>query len=131
MTMRLKQSVLLVFGILLVLAGIALQSTGIAVESTAVVALVSAGVVMVIVAVITGFSRQGEVLSDERTKGIGAYGTTYSWVLTLILILAFLWLDFLGLASFDLQGTLLVLLFTMLLSARIFQWYLSRQGDVA
>ena len=129
--MRLKQSVLLVFGILLVLAGIALQSTGIAVESTAVVALVSAGVVMVIVAVITGFSRQDEVISDERTRRIGAYGTTYSWVLTLILILAFLWLDFLGLASFDLQGTLLVLLFTMLLSARIFQWYLSRQGDVA
>ena len=129
--MRLKQSVLLVFGILLVLAGIALQSTGIAVESTAVVALVSAGVVMVIVAVITGFSRQGEVLSDERTKRIGAYGAAYSWALTSVLILAFLWLDFLGLASFDLQGTLLVLLFTMLLSARIFQWYLFRQGDVA
>jgi len=129
--MQLKQSVLLILGILLALAGIALQSTGIAVESTAVVALVSAGVVMVIVAVITGFSRQGEVLSDERTKRIGAYGTTYSWVLTLVLILAFLWLDFLGLASFDLQGTLLVLLFTMLLSARLFQWYLFRQGDVA
>ena len=129
--MQLKQSVLLVFGILLVLAGIALQYTGIAVESTAVVALVSAGVVMVIVAVVTGFSRQGEVLSDERTKRIGAYGTTYSWVLTLVLILTFLWLDFLGLASFNLQGTLLVLLFTMLLSARLFQWYLFRQGDVA
>ncbi len=129
--MQLKQSVLLVLGILLVLAGIALQYAGIAVESTAMVALVSAGVAMVTVAVVTGLRRQDEVLSDERTKRIGAYGTTYSWVLTLVLILAFLWLDFLGLASFNLQGTLFVLLFTMLISARIFQWYLFRQGDVA
>ena len=131
MKMRLKQSVLLVLGILFVLAGIALQYVGIVVKSTAVVALVSAGIVMAIVAVITGSSRQDEVLSDERTKRIGAYGTTYSWVLTLILILAFLWLDLLCPASFNLQGTLLVPLPTMLLSARLFQWYLFRQGDIA
>lgn len=130
MKMRLKQSVLLVLGILFVLAGIALQYVGIVVKSTAVVALVSAGVTIVIVVVIKGLRRQDEVLSDERTKKIGAYGTTYSWVLTLVLILAFLWLDFLGLTSFNLQGILFVLLFTMLISARLFQWYLFRQGDV-
>ena len=129
--MQLKQSVLLALGILLVLAGVVLQYTGIVVESTATVALISAGVAMVTIAVVMGLRRQDEVISDERTKRIGAYGTTYSWVLTLVLILAFLWLDFLGLVSFNLQGTLLVPLFTMLISARIFQWYLFRQGDVA
>ena len=126
-----KQSVLLALGILLVLAGVVLQYPGIVVESTATVALISAGVVRVTIAVVMGLRRQDEVISDERTRRIGAYGTTYSWVLTLVLILAFLWLDFLGLVSFNLQGTLLVLLFTMLLSARLFQWYLFRQGDIA
>jgi hypothetical protein len=128
--MQLKQSILLILGILLVLAGIALPYAGIAVEGPTTLALVSAGVAMVTVAVITSLRLRDEVPADERTKKIGAYGITYSWVLTLVVIMLFFWVDYLGLAAFSLQGVLGVLLFTMILSARAFQWFLFQRGDV-
>ncbi len=128
--MKRRYAVQIAAGAVLAAAGLLLPflTSGMEVLSSA---LVTIGAVLLAVAAVRHGRFRDEPVRDERTRRIGAYGTTYSWVVTLVLILAFLWLDFLGLASFNLQGTLFVLLFTMLISARIFQWYLFRQGDVA
>lgn len=128
--MQRRQSYLLILGILFILAGIALPYTGIATGSPASASLISAGIAMLIVTAVTAMRSRDEVPSDERTKKIGAYGITYSWLLTLVLILIFFWIDYLDLAVLGLQAVLGVLLFTMVLSARVFQWFLFRKGDV-
>ncbi len=128
--MQRKFSILLILGLLLVLAGVALPYAGIAVESPVLNALVSAGVAMVAVAIIRTLRLRDEVQSDERTKKIGAYGVTYSWVFTLVLIAVLFWVDYLGLAALTAQGVLGILLFTMILSVWAFQWFLFRKGDV-
>ncbi len=129
--MQWKNTLVLILGLLLVLAGIVLPVTGIAAEGPALTALISAGIAILIVTMITTVRYRGEVRADERTKKIGAYGITYSWLLTLVLIMVFFWVDFLDLAALSLQGVLAVLLFGMILSARVFQWFLFRKGDVA
>jgi protein-S-isoprenylcysteine O-methyltransferase Ste14 len=128
--MQWRYAITLIAGMLLVLAGIALPYTGIAFEEPASIALVSAGIAMMIVAAVTGLRYRDEIRSDERTKKIGAYGITYSWLLTLVLITVFFWLNYLNLVVLTVQGVLAVLLFAMVLSARFFQWHLFRKGDV-
>ncbi|RXE56680.1 hypothetical protein ABH15_00385 [Methanoculleus taiwanensis] len=129
--MQWKQVLPVTLGLLLVAAGIALPFAGIADEGPAPTALVSAGIAMLIVTMITTFRYRDEVQADERTKKIGAYGITYSWLFTLVLVFLLFWVDYLDLAALSLQGVLALLGFGMILSARAFQWYLFRKGDVA
>jgi len=93
--------------------------------------LVTIGLVTIAVVVMRYWRFRDELESDERTKKLGAYGLSYSWLLTLIFLAVLFWVDYLGLLTLPVGGVLLVTILLMALSARFFQWYLFRQGDVA
>jgi hypothetical protein len=67
---------------------------------------------------------------DERTKKLGAYAATYSWLLTLVFIALLFWVDNLAVVKLTVMQALGVTLLVMLLSMSIFRWYFLRRGDV-
>ena len=91
---------------------------------------VSMGVVLTILSGLRLWKGEGNYMQDERTKKIGAYGISYSWFLTFLVLFVIFWADFLHLWSPDV-GTLSVLLILLMgISAKGFQMYLFRKGDV-
>lgn len=89
------------------------------------------GLVLLAVAVVRHRRFQDEPERDERTQKIGAYGISYSWLLTIIFLALLFWVNYLGLLALTVETVLLTTILLMGLSARIFQWYFFRQGDVA
>ncbi len=89
------------------------------------------GLVILAVAVVRHWRFRDEPEKDERTQKIGAYGVSYSWFLTLVFLALLFWVDYLGVLALTVESVLLATILLMGLSARIFQWYLCRQGDVA
>jgi hypothetical protein len=91
---------------------------------------IASGFVMLVVAGPRMLSKEPYRMQDERTKRIGAWGLSYSWFLTFMAMFAVFWLDYLGIASPD-AGTLsVVFILLMGISAKVFQSYLFRKGDV-
>jgi hypothetical protein len=68
--------------------------------------------------------------SDERTRKLGAYAATYSWLLTLVLIAVLFWVDYFTVVTLTVAQALGATLFVMVLSMNVFRWYFSRKGDV-
>ncbi|MBN1763103.1 MAG: hypothetical protein JW878_08540 [Methanomicrobia archaeon] len=68
--------------------------------------------------------------SDERTKKLGAYAATYSWLLTLVFITLLFWVDNLAVVKLTVMQALGTTLLVMLLTMSVFRWYLNRKGDV-
>lgn len=93
--------------------------------------LVTIGLVILAVAAVRHWRFRDEPEKDERTQKIGAYGISYSWLLTLVFLAVLFWVDYLGVLVLTAETVLLATILLMGISARIFQWYLFRQGDVA
>jgi phosphatidylserine synthase len=93
--------------------------------------LVTIGLVILAVAMVRHWRFRDELEKDERTQKIGAYGVTYSWLLTIVFLAILFWVDYLGLFALTVESVLLSAILLMGLSARLFQWFLFRQGDVA
>ena len=93
--------------------------------------LVTIGLVILAVAAVRHWRFRDELEKDERTQKIGAYGVSYSWLLTLVFLAVLFWVDYLGVLALTVDSVLLSTILLMGLSARIFQWYFFRQGDVA
>jgi ABC-type uncharacterized transport system permease subunit len=93
--------------------------------------MVTIGLVILAVAVVRHWRFRDEPEKDERTQKIGAYGISYSWLLTIVFLAVLFWVDYLGLFALTVESVLLSAILLMGLSARLFQWYLFRQGDVA
>ena len=94
------------------------------------IGLINAGTVIIFVTFIrTRRSRSGPV-KDERTVRIGSYGLSYSWFTTLIIVTLLFWVDYFEMMQFSVNQVLGLLLFVMVLTAKGFQWYLFRKGDV-
>jgi UDP-N-acetylmuramyl pentapeptide phosphotransferase/UDP-N-acetylglucosamine-1-phosphate transferase len=95
---------------------------------------VSAVISMIIAAIVVGFlrwKRTAEVSEgDERTKKLGAYAATYSWLLTLVLIAVLFWVDYFTVVKMTVAQALGTTLFVMVLSMNMFRWYFYRLGDV-
>ncbi|MDK2890218.1 MAG: hypothetical protein PWR21_850 [Methanoculleus sp.] len=93
--------------------------------------LVTIGLVILAVAVVRHWRFRDEPERDERTQKIGAYAISYSWLLTIVFLALLFWVDYLGVVALTVEAVLLSAILLMGLSARLFQWYLFRQGDVA
>lgn len=77
------------------------------------------------------FFRQGDLPDrDERTKKLAAYGITYSWLLTLVLISVLYLANYFELVEFTAVNVLGILLIFMTISANVFRWYFMRKGDI-
>lgn len=93
--------------------------------------MVTIGLVILAVAVVRHWRFRDEPERDERTQKIGAYAISYSWLLTIVFLALLFWVDYLGVVALTVEAVLLSAILLMGLSARLFQWYLFRQGDVA
>ncbi len=119
----------IVIGILMTTSGgimIAL-TTGDAVIGTI---LLVAGLAFLITG-ITRHYRDGEgPESDERSKRIGAFGLSYAWLTGLFFMFGLFWLDYAGILRLGTQIALALSIVVLALSARLYQIYLFRRGDV-
>lgn len=120
----------IVIGTLMLVSGIItiILATGEAIIGTI---LLVAGLTFLIVG-ITRHRKDGDgPESDERSKRIGAYGLSYAWLTGLLFMFALFWLDYLNVVKPDTQTALVLSIVVLALSARIYQMYLFRRGDVA
>ncbi|HIH95773.1 TPA: hypothetical protein HA338_17800 [Methanosarcina acetivorans] len=100
------------------------------VEASISIILISMGLVIFVMTALRLF-RRGELPDrDERTKKLAAYGITYSWLLTLVLIMVLYWVEFFKLAELTAEVILGILLFFMIISANVFRWYFMQKGDI-
>ena len=122
---------LLIFGIALLIAGLAeMLFMPVDASGTTAIPFVTFGFILVFIAGARLFDEENDFLQDERTRKIGAYGLSWSWFLTFIMLFGFFWLDSLGIYKPG-AGTLAVILILLMgVSAKVFQWYLFRKGDV-
>jgi hypothetical protein len=83
---------------------------------------------------ITGISRHlrdgDSPESDERSKKIGAYGLSYAWLTSLFFMFGLFWLDYLSIVRLGTQIALALSIVVLALSARVYQMYLFRRGNV-
>ena len=123
-------SILFIVGILLFGAGLLMLILGPAsLQESVSLSCISAGSVLMVISAfrLTGRERYQQ---DERTKKIGAYGLSWSWFLTFIVLFVIFWISVLGLVSFDVSTLAVFLILLMGVSAKGFQWWFFRKGDV-
>ena len=128
--MKARYAIKIAAGAVLAAAGILLPFLIDGIEALSSI-LVTIGLVTIAVVVMQHWRFQDEPESDERTQKIGAYGISYSWLLTLVFLAILFWVDYLSVFPLTVETVLLSTILLMGLSARIFQWYFFRQGDVA
>ncbi len=119
----------IIIGVLMAISGFLalLQSGGEAVIGTI---LLVAGLAFLITG-ITRHRQYGEdPESDERSKKIGAYGLSYAWLTGLVFMFALFLLDYAGIFRLGTQLALALSIVVLALSARLYQIYLFRRGDV-
>ena len=124
-------TVMFISGIILLTAGL-LELVLMPAEApgNAALSFVTFGFIMVFLSGSRLYRGEQFYMKDERTRRIGAWGLSWSWFLTFIALFGFFWLDYLGIWSPD-AGTLTVVLILMMgISAKAFQMWLFRKGDV-
>ncbi|MPN12817.1 hypothetical protein SDC9_160137 [bioreactor metagenome] len=116
-------------GIVLILAGI-FSSIFHTFETTASIFLINMGLLLFVITAFRLLRQGGLPDRDERTKKLAAYGVTYSWLLTLVLIAVLYWIEYLKLIEFTAESVLGILLIFMTISANVFRWYFMQKGDI-
>jgi len=119
----------LTLGAILILAGIFL-TVFFKDNSSVPVILIVMGMVVFVISALRLFRQEDLPDRDERTKKLAAYGITYSWIFTLVLVTILYWVEFLDMAEFTSEAILGILLFFMLISANVFRWFFMQKGDV-
>jgi hypothetical protein len=94
------------------------------------ISLINIGTIMIFVTFIKARRYRKGPVKDERTIKIGAYGLSYSWFVSLILLTIIFWIDYFELVQLTVTQVLATMLFVMVITAKGFQWYLFRKGDV-
>jgi len=127
--MKPRNSYRIIIGILLIISGIAsmILTGG---ETILSMILLVAGLVFLITGITRHRQYGDDPESDERSKKIGAYGLSYAWLTGLFFMFCLFWLDFLGILRLGAQVALAFSIVVLALSARVYQIYLFRKGDV-
>ena len=119
----------LILGIALMTAGV-LSKAFLDTDILIPIILINTGLIILVVTAFSLFRRGDLPDRDERTKKLAAYGITYSWLLTLVVITVLFWVQYFELAELTANGVLGILLFFMIISANVFRWYFMRKGDI-
>lgn len=119
----------IIIGILMIISGIVSM---ILTASEAIIGtiLLVAGLAFLITGITRHRQYGDEPESDERSKKIGAYGLSYAWLTGLFFMFCLFWLDYLGILRLGTQIALALSIIVLALSARLYQIYLFRKGDV-
>jgi energy-coupling factor transporter transmembrane protein EcfT len=119
----------IIIGILMVISGIisiVLAKSEFVIGSI----LLIAGIAFLVMGISRHFSDGESPESDERSKKIGAFGLSYGWLTGLFFMFALFWLDYLNILKLGTQNALALSIIVLALSARVYQIYLFRKGDV-
>lgn len=119
----------LVLGITIMLAGM-LSAAFDTFDMSISIFLINLGLILFVITAFRLFRLGGLPDRDERTKKLAAYGITYSWLLTLVLIAVLYWVEYFKLVELTAGGVLGILLIFMSISANVFRWYFMQKGDV-
>ena len=92
--------------------------------------LLIAGLTFLITGVGRHFRDGDSPESDERSKKIGAYGLSYAWLTGLFFMFGLFWLDYLNIMKLGTQVALALSIIVLGLSAKLYQMYLFRKGDI-
>jgi hypothetical protein len=92
--------------------------------------LLVAGLVFLITGIIRHIRDGESPESDERSKKIGAYGLSFAWLTGLFFMFGLFWLDYLNIVRLGTQIALALSIVVLALSARLYQMYLFRRGDI-
>jgi hypothetical protein len=119
----------IIIGILMLISGLVsiVLASGVFVIGSL---LLVAGIAFLVVGITRHFSDRENLESDERLRKIGAYGLSYAWLTGLFFMFALFWLDSLNFLRLGTQAALAVSIVVLALSARMYQIYLFRKGDV-
>jgi uncharacterized membrane protein len=119
----------IIVGILMLISG--LVSVGLASGEFVIGSVLLVGGIVFLSVGSTRHFRNGEsVESDERSKKIGAYGLSYAWLTGLFFMFALFWLDYLNFLRLGTLVALALSIVVLALSARVYQVYLFRKGDI-
>jgi len=118
-----------VMGALWLLAGIAGTVTG-RQDATVAGMFITCGVIILVFSLGRAMRTDEGPEQDERTRRIGAYGITYSWFVTLVYLFALFWAQNAGLFALSSPDVILSSILLMAISAKAFQWWFFRKGDV-
>jgi hypothetical protein len=119
----------IIVGILMLISG--LVSVGLASGEFVIGSVLLVGGIVFLSVGLTRHFRNGEsVESDERSKKIGAYGLSYAWLTGLFFMFALFWLDYLNFLRLGTLVALALSIVVLALSARVYQVYLFRKGDI-
>ena len=92
--------------------------------------LINIGVALIAVLLIR-LRRTGNLPEkDERTKQLGAYGLSYSWLITFLALNLIFWIDRLRFAQLTVSEVVFILGILMLVTAKGFQWHFLSKGDM-
>ncbi|WMW23996.1 hypothetical protein RE474_07755 [Methanolobus sediminis] len=94
------------------------------------ISLVNIGTIAIFITFIKAKRYRNGPVKDERTIKIGAYGLSYSWLITFILISLLFWVDNFEIVMLTVKEVLAILMVTMIVTAKGIQWYLFRKGDI-
>jgi len=116
-------------GIILCIGAVALLMTSETIDIVIILALLVAGVM----GLITGLSkylgyREGP-RTDERTRKLSAFATTYSWFITFVLVNILFLLDYFGRLTITVSQILGLIFFVMLLTMVGMNMYFKQKGD--
>jgi hypothetical protein len=91
----------------------------------------ASGTAMLVIALIVGArTKEGEVLTDERTQRITDKSLAYSWWLTYLLIASLLWADYYKIADLTVPNTLAIIFFFMVFSSSALKMLYKRKGEL-
>jgi arginine exporter protein ArgO len=115
--------------VILIMAGVAMVAF-LKNNQEIAISLINIGGVIIFVTYIRAKRFRNGPMKDERTVRIGSYGLSYSWFVTIILLAVLFWVNYFELAKLTVDQVLGLLILVMAVTAKGFQWYLFRKGDV-
>lgn len=67
---------------------------------------------------------------DEMTRKIGAYTASWSWIITLFVVMLLFWLDYLEMMTLSASNVILIVFVTMISTVLVFRAILMRRGNI-
>jgi uncharacterized membrane protein YidH (DUF202 family) len=122
-----KHKYLVGIGSLIILIGI-LSSLLNWIQSSIGATLISLGITIFIIGTINKIRKNKLDEKDERIKKISLYSLSYSWILTIFVMLILLWLNLSGVYAFKGLTFFFIDFFVMLISFYFFQYYFQKKG---
>ncbi|WP_298670429.1 hypothetical protein [uncultured Methanofollis sp.] len=117
------------FGVLLLAIGTVREVTG-REDETVTGMFITSGIIVLLFAGTRAMRQEEGPEQDERTRKIGAYGITYAWFLTVLYLFALFWLENMGVLALSSTDVIISTILLTTVSAKVFQWWLFRKGDV-